>query len=533
MAHYKEFVIPVGEVKQAANPSSERKDLLSGLPLYGVKNLAPITEHHKTNYFNTFEENFTLTDGVDAVKPDYLDPAFTHFSGGTEREIVYSLGSLCAVDGFKLTLLRQVSVGVGMPYILDISLSENGKDWQCVSSTRRIPTDESEKVYTVKIDFGKCYKAAWVKLRFDLSLHVWLENFNLFGTTAIPADALSIVADPVSEKDVGKFASPADLCDTHNIALLYNCFPPDFGKSGQLTEEEALRYVGYYDKEGNLKDTFLDGFLMLPYVKFCYSKWYKCGEGWRFFIDKTFEDHFNVDALEYAASEVSKGLGREVEAKLFLTVLHTNAGYGEHPDKFGELDGRELDMSKLEDRKFAVKWCIDEQIARYKEKARPHTKLCGFYWFEEGINYNDPLDPQVIRFTAEYLHSLGYKLFWIPYYQAWGYQNWKELGFDVGCMQPNYAFHMDEPIQRLYDNAELCKKFGLAYEIELAGIWKEADIKRYKEYLDVGAETGYMDSIKMYYQDGRAFYAAAMSQDPLAHSVYDDTYLFAKEKYHR
>lgn len=533
MAHYQDVTIPFGVPAPSPAPSAERKDLLAGLPVFRVANLAPLTEHHKTDYFNTFEENFTLTNGVNAQIPDYLDPAFTHFSGGTEREIVYRLPCLCAVDGFRLTLLRQDKVGVGMPYIVDISVSENGEDWHCVSSTRRIPTDEPEKVYTLEKSFDGVYKAGWVKLRFDLSLHVWLENFSVYGTTAIPADALTVKADPKDEKDVGHFAPYSDLCDTHNIVLVYNTFPPESEKTGQMTKEEALRYVGYYDKSGTLKDTFIDGYLMLPYVKFCYSKWYKCGEGWRFFVDRTFEDGLNVDAIEEAAKEVSDGLGYDVKTKLFLTVLHTNAGYGEHPDKFGELGGREIDTHNLEDRKFAIKWCIDEQIRRYKEKARPHTELCGFYWFEEGINYNDPLDPEAIRFTAEYLHSLGLKLFWIPYYQAWGYQNWKELGFDVASMQPNYAFRKDEPITRLYDNAKLCKQFGMAYEIELNGVWKEEDCIRYKDYLNVGAETGYMDSIKMYYQDGRAFYTASKAEQPWAREVYDNTYLFAKEKYGR
>ena len=531
MSYYQAFEIPFGTVAPSSEPSSERKDLLFGLPVFGVTNLAPIRTLHKTDYFNTPADQFTLTNGICAETPDYLDPAFTHFSGGTEREIVYRLENLSAVDGFRLTLLRQDAAGVGTPYILDVSVSENGKDWQCVSSTRRIPTDDPAKVFAVEKSFGNVYKAAWVKLRFDMSLHIWLENFSVFGTTAIPKSAVSVVADPVECKEPNRYPAFSDLCDTHNIVLLYNCFPPEFHLTGQLTKEEARRYVGYYDKEDKLLDTFIDGYLMLPYAKFTYSKWYKCGEGWRFYIDRTFEDGMNVDALEDAAKLVSEGLGRDVKTKLFLTILHTNATYGERPEKFGELNGREIDTSKLEDRKFAIKWCVDEQIKRFKEKDRPHTELCGFYWFEESINFNDPIDSEAIRYASEYVHSLGYKLIWIPYYQAWGYRNWKELGFDVACMQPNYAFHKEETAQCLYDNAELTKKYGLCYEMELNSVRSEYDVSKYREYMKAGAETGFMHSVKMYYQDGRAFVSACVSKEELGRSVYDDTYLFAKEKY--
>lgn len=72
----------------------------------------------------------------------------------------------------------------------------------------------------------------------------------------------------------------------------------------------------------------------------------------------------------------------------------------------------------------------------------------------------------------------------------------------------------------------------MCVELEIGGI-KPDDIERYKCYLDAGAETGYMNTIKMYYQGGvpGEFYRSFISDDPLVRSVYDDTYLFAKEKY--
>ena len=49
----------------------------------------------------------------------------------------------------------------------------------------------------------------------------------------------------------------------------------------------------------------------------------------------------------------------------------------------------------------------------------------------------------------------------------------------------------------------------------------------------MGAETGYMDAVKIYYQGGvpGAFYNAYKSTDKYVNSVYHDTYAFAKGKF--
>ena len=99
-------------------------------------------------------------------------------------------------------------------------------------------------------------------------------------------------------------------------------------------------------------------------------------------------------------------------------------------------------------------------------------------------------ETELIRYASDYLHSLGYKLMWIPYYQASGFSDWKELGFDMACMQPNYAFSGQATIDRLYDNAATTKRLGMCVEIEINQYDSKADILRYKEYLAVGAETG-------------------------------------------
>ena len=296
--------------------------------------------------------------------------------------------------------------------------------------------------------------------------------------------------------------------------------------------DEALAYVGYYNKEGKLTDTFFDSVLFLPYSAFTYSKHYKSADGWKYYIDNVFENGKNVDAFNTACDIVGKELNKECKMQIFLSVFHTVPTYGDFPEKFGDLDGDGVDedLSDLETKKKVTKWMIDQQIERFNNGGYNNLSLCGFYWFEEQIDYDNPHEFEVLGFARDYLHSLGYKLIWITYYQASGFGDWKELGFDMACMQPNYAFNPAIPRQRLYDNATLTKRFGLCYELEINDVYSHVDSDLYKEYLEVGVETGFMNTVKMYYQGARAFYDAFNSKDDFVRSVYDDTYLFAKEK---
>ena len=536
MSYYKTFDRPAGSAPLAQNPTDTRVDLLAGVPLYGVESDAPIADVYCTTHFNTPDDAYTLTNGVAHTELDYADPAYTHFTGGTGRSIYYKLNNLSAAEGFGAVLLKQREMGIFLPYRMDVYLSENAIDWKRVYSKRIFECDEKTCAYVIDVPFDCAYRTSWVRIDIDVHAHMWIESFSLYGKTDL-SDAVAIVDDgTVSKGDsriVNRYPTYDELCGVQNIFLAYNCMPSDFENqaAGYFETEHMLPYIGYI-KDGEIKDTFFDSALFLPFSRFTYSAQYKCADGWKYYIDNTFAEGKNVDAANDAAKQVSETLGVDHKVKLFFSIFHTKPEYGDFPEKFGDLDGDGIDedMTSMDDRKKAIKWMIDEQLERYKQKERPYTELVGFYWFEEQVSYNDPMELELIRYAGEYVRSLGYKMIWIPYYQAWGYDEWKSHGFDIACMQPNYAFHKDAKKERLYDNADLCKKFGLCYELEIAGIHDPFDVHKYKNYLDAGVETGFMHSIKMYYQGGKDFYSAFCSDNKLTHSVYDDTYLFAKEK---
>ena len=222
-----------------------------------------------------------------------------------------------------------------------------------------------------------------------------------------------------------------------NLCLTYT-YNPNAANNGRHLAEDLKPYVGYYDTEGSLKDFFFDSYLFLPCVTYGVSGarlHYDTNNptkavDWQAYIDDTFYEGTNVDALETAFGEVKQKLGdTEKKAGVVLTVLYP--AYGQKD--FGTLGGKTLDFSKLDDRKYAIKWMIDEQLKLYNDRGYEHLELIGFYWLEEYLitHGNKEENKQLYQYTAEYLHSLGLKFVWIPWYQANGYTEWKELGFDI------------------------------------------------------------------------------------------------------
>jgi hypothetical protein len=50
-----------------------------------------------------------------------------------------------------------------------------------------------------------------------------------------------------------------------------------------------------------------------------------------------------------------------------------------------------------------------------------NLRIDGFYWNHENMEASDPQEKELIRFTADYLHSKGYHFIWIPFYMAAGF----------------------------------------------------------------------------------------------------------------
>ncbi len=520
------------------NPSKEIKNLILGLPIHAIDLKDESTIHADRPVMNYNTDCTLLTDGEYSPDRNWHNPQWFHSHSGGGRAITFKLPHLCAVNGFLMNTNREDVVGIRSPRYIKIRVSADGNAFKTVweGDTR---SNRDMRIVKYEGTFVPV-QATYVQFVYDAVHHVYIDELELYGCTDISGaeypedDGLPMYNEFEPPCEVNEFP-PENVMGAKNISLCYN-YRPIAEDNGLQTESDYLPLVGYLSPDGQILDTFMDGYLYLPDVSFDYSPRGQHVEGWQDYIDSVFVPEKNLDALNKTAGKVKSALGlTDYKVNVFFTILYTFTGY----DDFGYLNGERLVFDNIENRKKAIKWMIDTMIARYTAGNYDNTCLKGFYWFEEALNPTDKDEEELIRFTCQYVRSLGYKCFWIPYFRALGYEHWQKYGFDIACMQPNYMFEDHIPKSRLYDTAAEAKRMGMCVELEVWKILEDENgnitdmkhIEKFKDYLRVGAETGYMYTSKMYYHGsapGGCITRGWKSKNALYREMYDMTYKFAK-----
>ena len=533
---------PIEKIEAVAcgNPSKETVNLIRGLPIHAIdlKDEATIHADRPTMNYNT--DSLLLTDGEYSPDRNYQNPQWFHSHSGGGRTITFKLPYLCAVKGFSMNTCREDVVGVRTPRYVKIRVSANGTDFETVyeADTRSI-----RDMRTIKIEGEfEPVKAVYVQFVYDAVHHVYIDELELYGCTDT-SDAKEPINDgkPVYNEfpgpsEVNEFPSE-DVMGSTNITLSYNYRPVD-ADMGLKTEDDYFPLVAYVDKNGKVLDTFMDGVLYLPDVSFDFSPKGQHADGWQDYMDSVFAEGKNINALNSVAKKVGTELGMpDYKVGVYFTILYTFTGY----EDFGFVNGEHLVFDNPESRKKAIRWMIDTMIERYTAGNYANTELRGFYWFEEALNPTDRYEEELIQYTCKYVQEKGYKCFWIPYFRALGYEHWQRYGFDTACMQPNYMFDDWIPKSRLYDTAKEAKRMGMCVELEVWKINEDENgnidnpqhIEKFIDYLKVGAETGYMNSSKMYYHGSAPSNCISngwKSKNARYREMYDLCYQFAKCK---
>lgn len=538
VAYYSERKIP-DDIVATEWPEDQQSDktvnLISKLLPYSITTGTDMTESEfATEYYNTKQTLNFLTDGRYGTPSEVTSSKFVHFTRHFSREITYDFGYISAVSGVQLSFLQCIKPAINLPDYVRISLSENGKDWQCVYEDTELFC-ELDGIYREKHDFDKIYRARFVKIEFQVISHVYCDEIQIYGTKKIPAEAVTVDPEksiPLKE-DIG-YITPDQFDGIENVLLSYHCYPEENGvhpEGGLITVEEYMPYVGYYDKTGKLVDTFFDGFLYIPNGRFSTTEGIRTYDGWKYYNDDIYTKDRNMDALNQAVGIVKKELDRpDYLATVYTSILYPGIYPGlREPIPFGDFDGDGVEESfdNLEFRIATVKWMMDDQYSRFVAGNFENLTFGGFYWYDEILVTHNRDDLEIIRFASDYAHQLGTKLFWIPYAYAAGYYSYQNYGIDLACMQPNYMF--GQPLSYIEDISALAKRHGMCIEMEFTTTNNE-DIRRYMKYLEGGVRYGYMNAVKMYYQGEMpgGIYDSYKAQSPYARSVYDLTYQYAK-----
>lgn len=481
---------------------------------------------------NTPATSKILTDGKNASSSYCYDGTWFHCLGAEGRYFYFDMGHVSAVDYATGGFLCNTGWAIHAPSLVTVYLSENGKDWYIAGSC--IPNQAAgERRDKFRIDFDKQYKARYICFDVAFDVHLFIDELSVYGCTS--------TKDAVSLKDAGleafnkpsydnmyHYQAPSKdlLHGVKDVVLSYY--------NNTVLDEEFFRPYAGYIVDGKAQDTMFDSFLFLPnpsaLIKGGKPDFTSVKEEWEDLEDKLFIKGQNLDALNKAAGKVKDELGlSDYKYKFFVSIIHPSM----HVKSFGDIDGdgKSEDLTTVEARLKVIQWYVERFYKMYDPAQYPNLEFAGWYWFHESIDTHEG-DPEVIKAASDYLHTIGDQLFWIPYYCAEGYFRWKEVGFDVCCMQPNFAFNEDVGEGRIKSAVDIILKNNMCIEIEVDGKALTSDLflQKYLGYLSGGVKHGYMtDAIHMYYESGGLFYLAYKSDTVMGHILYDYTYRFIKQ----
>lgn len=307
-----------------------------------------------------------------------------------------------------------------------------------------------------------------------------------------------------------------------------------------ISKKEFMPSVAYIE-DGVVKDILFDSFAFLPSPTWVYQGGSDTNgmkamvkEDWVSYINKMeFKANKNMDALDAASGDVINGLGlKNYKTTVFMTLLYPVRGATD----FGKVNGKNLDLSRNEDRIAAVKWMVDEQLKVFKERNYKNLELGGFFWFVEEVPSQQYMqeDLEMLKAVTDYVRSLKLQTVWSPYYRARGTEKWKEFGFDKASMQFNYyPAQPDAPnaggIDRIASGSAFCSVNGIGVEMEL-GTASDASCTGLKEYMKGGITYGYMDNYCFYYlcTGPSTLWEVFTSESSYIKSTYDELYRFVK-----
>ncbi|MDR1154650.1 MAG: DUF4855 domain-containing protein [Bacteroidales bacterium] len=292
------------------------------------------------------------------------------------------------------------------------------------------------------------------------------------------------------------------------------------------TPGEMRPYVIHTD-QSNRKDWFFDGFLFLEFQDgkgFNFNPGYSGNrqarkQEWEWLADRNFENGKAIKALNTCIADAKKELG-EPSFK-HQVVIGLPEPFLDQKD-WGEINGAKMDFSKQEDRIAASKWYIDLLNKKFEESNLNHLELAGFYWVSEQMSTNRFITADI----GDYIRTKGQKFYWIPYYMSTGYSQWKDYGFDIAYLQPNYFFDKKIGDDRVQNACELAFTHNMGMEMEFDARALADNTANHRDrlitYINTYKEQGvFKNSSIAYYEGGRGIYMFSQSANPKDREILD------------
>ena len=510
----------------------------------------------RDSYPDTDDE---LTDGIYGTKT-YPDNAWQghHKDDGAEQAVLFDLESPKSIKRISVNFLHYPSAGIGFPSKVSVDVSMDGESWCGLSeilskkasgyeyiATQRFFWDGDEDgIPTLPIDINMIY-AQYIRIKFTIQEKNWafLDQVDIWGKDGKEDGAGVLIPEDDPEEELPEGADymrcGEETGGTNNLVLLYNHVDRVWKK------KDIIPYLSYVDEQGKIKDWFFDGVLYLG-LRTPEGNTFDTStqnpsnkEDWEWYLHRTFKPGGDMWELNSAAQKVTKKLGDwDRKIKVFLMIPYPSP----QQSNFGDIDGSgNLNFNHEQinadtafaNRKKAIDWYIDTALENWNQNCYSNLELVGFDWLGEEVNTGVPHEEDLVKYTSNVVQEQGYKHLWIAYYNAAGRDKWKEYGFDMAIIQPNYYFDNYAKPDRLKEASFFARKYGTGMEMELDEAVTKSDPTgkekraKYKKYLDDGTEYGYTgDVLKAYYQGGTALLTSSESETEEIRAVYDDTYHF-------
>jgi len=514
---------------------SKHQNLLLGKP-----------QQFATSYFHTVrDDNETdtdspiLTDGLRAAGTYCYSKDWFYCRGRNSSDdtfdgcvdFFFDLGGISQLESFNASILEQAEWGITRPKFITILLSNDAENWYPVYYYERgnAQMNSGATRLDLKMELESPYAARFVRFRFECASTFFIDELEAFGTKKVDSNTTLVQDSGLYPSYYHTSTETLDFAGPDNTSV--KAHDISFVKSTMTDTERLLAYAAYLDKDGNIADTFMDGFVLtagddIPSGSNIGNTSYK--QDWEYLFDCVFNGTTGMNHIEDVVQTVKDALNKpDYKVQIYITLYPIRDTVSDFGDVDG--DGVSENLTIEADRKKALEWFIDLCINEFNSREYKNLEFGGFWWYNESIGLGVD-DSHLMRETADVIHSRNASFIWIPYYAANRYYVGYENGFDMVSMQPNVMFESDAPMYRFDHTALAASQLGMCVEIEHSyqALSDPHFVRTYMLYLYYGVATGYMDSTHIYYDDRDNLSQMARSDIELRRMQYDATYQFAK-----
>jgi len=421
----------------------KKDDVISkGKPYYNTRYVHP-------DYPDT--DNAELTDGVYAEFSD-VDEWTGTIKGETDSGFVYDdwplyttvidLEKPCAVSDVEVNFLRDGAKEINLPLAVRIYASEDNENWMKLGYLSNIADyNAGNFVYTYGLKTKSIngvmtslaegpVKARYIRVDFEKRGTNLLDEITVFGSTDT-TDAVTLTN--LSKLENGEVMRVSEKTGfVRDMALCYQYLQP-------WTAKRFKPIITYVDKNNNSVDAMYDTVLFLAQRNAAGVRVYDIQNydarisDWFEYLEQTFGENGDVATLNEAARQASLDLNDPDFKTNYVVMIPFPTNY---ITDFGELNGKNLDLTTTDDTKYLLDWYIDTVCEYVENSSYDYLDFKGFYWMNEYPSRTD-----MIAYANDLVRETGYKSYWIPYFNSVGYFWNEDLRFDALTLQPNHFFH--------------------------------------------------------------------------------------------